>query len=265
MKKSILLFLLVTCGCQNLYKNYYTQSGSFDPENTIFFTEKPKIFYSHSPKEDLESYSRKGYEIIGTSTFNSGDIGKPDSKLIKVSKEVGAEIVLWNQVYTNTVNGTASYNYYTPTTQTSRYSGNISNNYNPQSSYNYSGSMTSYGQQQNTAHIPYSIRRYDYSAAFLGKVKNMRFGFRARDLSSEERVKNHLNSGIYIAMIAEGTPASESDLAEGDIVIKIDGKNIKNYEQFSAIDVSKFGKIKIEFLREGKKKITTLNFNKLQN
>ncbi len=262
MKKSILLFVLLVFGCQNLYRNYYTQSRSFDPENTIFFTEKPKIFYSNNPKEDLESYHRKGYVIIGTSTFNGGDIGKPDSKLIKVSKEVGAEIVLWNQVYTNTVNGTASYNYYTPTTQTSRYSGNISNDYTPQSSYNYSGSMTTYGQQQNTAHIPYSIRRYDYSAAFLGKVKNTRFGFRARNLSSEERAQNHLNSGVYIVMITEDTPASNSDLAEGDIVIKIDKKNIKNFEQFSAIDVSKFVEIKIEFLREGKKKITTLNFNR---
>jgi S1-C subfamily serine protease len=72
---------------------------------------------------------------------------------------------------------------------------------------------------------------------------------------------HHTNS-VFIRLY----PALDSDLVEGDIATKIDGKKVKDREYFSLIDVDKFkeGKkeIEVEFLRDGKKKITTLKFDK---
>jgi membrane-associated protease RseP (regulator of RpoE activity) len=217
------------------------------------------------PQGDIGQYLRKGYTIIGISNFNSGEIkASSQSKLKEAAKDIGAEVVLWNQVYTNTVSGTTAYNYYTPQTQTSNYSGNISNNYRPMSSYNYSGSITTYSQVQNTAYVPYSIRRYNYSATFFGKLKDIKLGFFVRNLSNEERVEKHLNSGVYTFIIMEDGPASNSELAEGDIIIKVGDKKIKNIDDIITFKHESLEKVKIEFLRDGQKKTTTLNLKEIK-
>ena len=262
MKKFILFSTILLGGCKNYYQEYYQQSPSYQQENTIFHSTEPKIYRSSNLETDSDIYIRKGYGIIGTTNFNSGEIGSSSqSKLIEFAKKVGAEVVLWSKRYTHTVSGTTSYNYYTPQTQTSYHSGIISNNYQPLSTYNYSGTTTTYSQQQNTAYVPYSVRRYDYTALFLGKLINLRFGFSARNLSSKERIKYHLKSGIYVLLIATDGPAFDSDLAEGDIVTKIDGKKVKNVWSFSLIDINNFKRVRIEFLRDGKRKFTTMKFN----
>lgn len=265
MKKIAMVFALVLGGCQNYYETYYEQSKFYNKDNMIFYAEEPKIIYSTSPEEDYNQYARKGYGVIGISHFNSGEVNQSSqSNLRKAAKKIGAEIVIWNKTYTNTVTGTATHTYYTPKTQTSYHSGTIQNNYKPLSSYNYTGTTRTYSQEKKVAYVPYSISRYDYGVIYLGKVINLRFGLMARNLLTEERKKNHLKSGIYITVIAENGPAFDSDLVEGDIVTKIDGRLIKNYEEFLLIDVSKLKKVTIEYLRDGKKKVTTIKFNHLQ-
>jgi hypothetical protein len=150
------------------------------------------------PQGDIGQYLRKGYTIIGISNFNSGEIkASSQSKLKEAAKDIGAEVVLWNQVYTNTVSGTTAYNYYTPQTQTSNYSGNISNNYRPMSSYNYSGSITTYSQVQNTAYVPYSIRRYNYSADYhIKQIDDLRLSL-DQSLLKNESQQIHNNTTAY--------------------------------------------------------------------
>jgi hypothetical protein len=110
----------------------------------------------------------------------------------------------------------------------------------------------------------HSIRDIIYSATFFGKLKDIKLGFFVRNLSNEERVEKHLNSGVYTFIIMEDGPASNSELAEGDIIIKVGDKKIKNIDDIITFKHESLEKVKIEFLRDGQKKTTTLNLKEIK-
>lgn len=253
----ILITFGILTGCQNVYKKFYKESSAYNPDNIVFHQSEAKVVFSSDLRKDLLSFQRQGYNVIGTSDFHSSSITSVEQKIKDFALEIGAEIVLWSQSYRNTNNGVVPYTYYTPQTQTSYYSGNV-NSFGSLSSYNYSGTMTTYSQQQNTAFIPYSIDRYNYGAIFMGKIKNTRFGFLARNLSSEDKAKNRLKQGVYIAVIIEDTPAFNSELSEGDIVTKIGNKEIKDFADFNSINLTDLSAVKVEFSRNKKRRTTTL-------
>ncbi len=252
-----LILLSLIASCTNDFKKFYKEEALYAKmkDKVIFHQEDPQIMSSSDMKQDLEKYFRKGYIVIGSSTFNSGNENNPESNIKSWAKKLGAEVVLWNYKYTNTVSGVNTYTYYTPQTNTSYYSGHINNGYS-MNSYNYSGTMTTQTQTANIASIPYSIRRYDYNAVFLGKTNiKIKFGASFKDLDRDERIKLKLKGGALIAIILEDTPAYHSNLMEGDIVTKIQKHNVTNSEdllKFIHDDLDMTKNIEISYLRDGK-------------
>lgn len=256
MKILTLIFLILLTDCSNNFKKFYKEEELYkrDKEKIGFYQGDPKIIVSTDIKQELEKYFRKGYIVIGSSVFNSGEESNPEYDLKKFSKKLGAEIVLWNYKYTNTVNGVKTYTYYTPQTQTSYYQGNINNGF--RSPYNYNGTITTTTQRQNIISSPYSIRRYDYEAVFLGKVSiKAKLGAYFKDIEKEDRIKQKIPGGAVIVMILDDTPMHRSSLLEGDIIIKLQGHEVTTAENLynfikDELDLSK--NIDISYIRNGK-------------
>ena len=257
MKLLILVSLFFLTSCANDFKKFYKEEEIYAKmkDKVIFHQGDPQIFTSSDIKEDLEKYFRKGYIVIGSSTFNSGNENNPESNIKSWAKKLGAEVVLWNYKYTNTVSGVNTYTYYTPQTNTSYYSGRINSGYS-MNSYNYSGTMTAQTQTANIASVPYSIRRYDYNAVFLGKTNiKIKFGASFKDLDRDERIKLKLKGGAVIAMILDNSPAYHSNLLEGDIITKIQKHEVTNSEdllKFIQDDLDMTKNIEILYIRDGK-------------
>jgi len=253
---SILAIILLT-SCTNNFKKFYKEEELYAKvkDKVILYQGDPQILKSSDIEQDLEKYFRKGYIAIGSSNFNSGDESNPESDIKKLAQKLGAEIALWNYKYTNTVSGVNTYTYYTPQTDTSHYSGNISSGYS-MNSYNYSGNITTQTQRPNIASVPYSVRRYDYTAVFLGKTNiKIKFGASFKDLDRDERIRLKLKGGAVILMIFEDSLAHRSNLLEGDIITKIQEHEVTTVENLQKFiqDGLDFGKIiTVSYIRDGK-------------
>lgn len=224
MKKFIFLALIFLCGCNTNYKNFknfYNQIARYS--EIPFYDGEPQIIKTKDVESDVNAYRKKGYDAIGYSDIIADEMKKPELAIAKFAKEIGAEIVFWNQVF----NGTVARQVYVHTQY-------------------YSSWVTIY------------VNRYVYGSVYLGKLKNVGIGVFVKDLSSEEKSQKHIADGVYIRAIADSSVASEGGMKEGDILTKVDGKVIKNYEDFKSINFTEFKVVKVEFIRDGKKKSALL-------
>ncbi len=106
--------------------------------------------------------------------------------------------------------------------------------------------------------IPTSIvKRVTDNLIKYGEVKRPMLGvIFQNDFNSKVAKEFGLENakGALVAQVIEGTPASESGLLKGDIIIAIDEKEVKSYGQAQAI-ISTYNpgeQIKIDLLRNGK-------------
>ncbi len=94
-----------------------------------------------------------------------------------------------------------------------------------------------------------------------GEYKTATLGVFAYDknvipyINQDLGISQNLDSGIYIAEIVKNSPASNAGLKEGDVILKIDEKELKKMSELRAYIYSKSpgDKVTIEYLRNNKK------------
>jgi len=231
-----LITLLIVCcvlsGCAgNGYKKFYTARVDLATEvgkhknvriEVLQLNQEPQIIETNDLDREYQNYAAKHYTIVGYSSFNGEYEDKQNA--IKQAKRIGATLVLVKSEYTNTQTSTTALQL--PNTQTNYHSGSV---YGSGGFANYSGTTTTSG----TTSIPITThqRRFDQEAWFLVKVSPTdppKFGFLPRDLSSDERVEIERNTGIFVETVYEDTPMFYANALRGDIVIAINGIQIKN-------------------------------------
>lgn len=252
----IALILLSVAGCVSGYKEFYKPTEGLTPErlNAIRASVPPlePIVERAKPGNSdliLDSYAKRGYEMIGNSFFNSGH-DESESSAIMQAKVVGADLVLiLNPSYTGTV--TSSMPITKPTTTTSYTTSRAT-------AYGSGGTATAYGSGTTTTYgtttdyIPIVVHRSDYGAVYFIKRKFI-FGASLRDLNDIERQKLESNKGTVIRLITDDTPAYSSDFLAGDIIKSIDKITIKNSENFTQLLNQKRGsKVVLEIIRNEK-------------
>lgn len=253
--KSILISIIAVMaftGCtQSGYNQFYTPLVPKDEfqkgiDNHFIIPlkddEEVLLYMSNNIEEDDIKVVSKGYALIGYSSFN-GKLEDIDNAK-KQAKQIGAHIVLVKSDYTDTTNVSGAL--LLPDNKTTYNSGNInmntnynSNRYgyvgNSNTTGNYYGSSTTYGTQV----VPYStsIRRYNQLAQYYIKLDTSSYHLgtiRSTEITREERIKIG-NNGIKINYILDNSPAYNSDLLRGDIIVKIDGIGIKDYADFGKL------------------------------
>lgn len=66
-----------------------------------------------------------------------------------------------------------------------------------------------------------------------GKIIRPFIGIQGIDIDTQTAVRNNLTEGIYIDSFVKGSPAADSDLKVGDVIISIDGKSIKTMDELN--------------------------------
>lgn len=231
MRKLISTLTLLICGCTTSgYQQFYSQySDPYSDPNIegLPQDQEPQLYGTNDFRRDIRLLQAKKYVVVGESSFNGA---YEDTKnALAQAKRVGASIVLVKSEYTDTQTSTSAL--FVPNTQTTYHSGNL---YSSSYSANYSGTSVSHG----TSVVPYTThqRRYDQNAVYLARLtKKIKFGVVMENLTREQKVEIERNTGAFVDIVIEDTPAFFSNLLPGDIVLEIDGVNVKSGEHAVSI------------------------------
>lgn len=213
-----LLSLFLLCSCMSGYQKFYVSNNNIFEGADIEYleqSEEPQLYVTNNLDEDVYDILSKHYAIIGTSNFEGP---RNNINLAKdQAKKIGAKIVLVQESYNRTIN-----NIY-------------SNSYGITSDY---------------------TDRYNYSVLYFAKLKNdmSSGGFQYDNLTERERTIYNTNTGCIITLVYKDTPAFYANLIRGDIILKIDDKDILNQESILSImkDKKYNNELNITFLRNGK-------------
>lgn len=255
---SIIIILLVSGCASNGYQKFYKSYANPKLDSNLESLkegQEPQVFGTSDFNRDIMLLKAKKYVVVGVSSFNGGyqDI----KNAAKQARLIGATLVLTNSKYTNTQSSTSSL--FIPNTQTTYHSGSV---YSGSSSGTYNGTSTT----NSSIVVPYTThqRRYDQEAVYLTKLtKKLKLGVLIKDLSPEQRLTIERNTGALIYIVIENEPAFNSNIMAGDILISIDGQEVKN----GANAVQLMGNIpanqsssSFTVIRKGKEKIITVEF-----
>lgn len=89
----------------------------------------------------------------------------------------------------------------------------------------------------------------------------LNLGVSIRVIDEDMSKQLNMEEGLYIVEVNEFSPAEKSGLRGGDLIVKVDGKRIKTFEELQEIKNSKEegDSMNVEFIRDGKTKNTTIN------
>jgi Do/DeqQ family serine protease len=95
-----------------------------------------------------------------------------------------------------------------------------------------------------------------------GEVRRGQLGISAQDLTPELAQAFgvlDLNQGVVVVQVGDNTPAARAGIMSGDIIVKINGREIRSRSELrTAIGVLRVGEtIRIETLRDGKQRTVT--------
>lgn len=232
-------FLVITAlflgGCASGYSEFYKSVPNATPELIAKTRETPppKVpaleHAGGAPADIMAAYARRGYGLIGYSSFNSGR-RESDRNALAQGEDVEADlVVVVDPTYTGSISTSVPIT--TPTTTTSNTTGTATafGPGGPVTAYD-NATTTTYGTQ--TSYYPMTIHRFDYGALYLYK-RHVIFGANYRDLNDSERQALQSNKGVYITSLINGTPAFRSDVLPGDIVVALDGQPVFGAQAFS--------------------------------
>lgn len=252
----VVAFLLAACasGYQQFYKPYVEPKSLTDVE-WLKPGEEPKVFGTNNFDKDIRILRSKMYIPIGYSSFN----GKyEDENMVKAqAKRVGATVVLVNSKYTNTQTTTSPL--FIPNSSTTYTSGSV---YGGGIYGGYSGTSTTYGS--TVVPITKQQRRYNQTAVFFVKsTKKLKFGVFINNLNDTQRRQLERNTGAVIEIVVEGSPAFYSNVLPGDILIKVNGIEVRDAQHamklMSHINTND-KKAVLTVIRNGKKKEVEIAF-----
>ena len=229
---TLMVLFLSACAANPFSQFYYDQTGGIDLTtlNTVILpglNEKPILYRGNTPEEDRIKMLENGYGIVGYSSFNAGNVNEND--VFVQAKKVHASVIVLYSQYTNTVSGSLPLTLPDNQTSTTSAYGSV---YGSGGYGTYTGSATTTTYGTKTTYIPYSVRRYDYSATYWIKMKEPRIGTYVVDLDADKRAEIQSNKGMLIEAVIKNSPAYRSDIFRGDILRKIGDVDIYDGKSF---------------------------------
>ena len=225
-----LVMALITGGCASGYAQFYQPTDGMTQEvveriRVASPPATPLIEHASCCDRDgdmqalVDRYIRRGYEIIGFSSFNSS-VPPENEGAIAQGKGVGADrVVIFRPRYTNS--STSAVPLVLPVTSTTVIAGTP-------------GPIVATTTATQTTIIPVTKRMYDYGAWYLVKRK-YELGVQFRDVTTEERQALQTNKGCGVRLVVDDTPAFHADILDNDIVVGVNGQQVASCNHFSEI------------------------------
>lgn len=195
-------------------------SNEIPDECKLAADEQPKIYYTNDFESDLYFLQSNYYYAIGYAGWNgtAEGVNKIEKNAEKLCRRYGAKVALYSYEYTDTRNG-----------------------------------WTQYGS--------YAIKRYDcniylfvpYEKSYIQMPK---IGIEWRDLNASDRLAIQRNTGAYIAIVYEKSPAFYANLSKGDILTEINGTQIldSNSVYLATMYLTSGSPVTLKYLRNGVEK-----------
>ena len=234
-----LLFFIFIFGCTNPFSQYFEYNPQM--KNAHHTSENPNlekaqgsptIYGTNDLKSDVKKIFRKGYVLVGQSSFNGANINFNGAK--DQAQKIGASIVLIATNYTNTASGAIPFFMPNPPqTFNMQHSGTV---YGPGGYGTYAGSTSGQVSGGYQTHwMPYSVQRYDCIALYFAKAKKKRVGIFVSMVPDEIRAQIGKNQGLYVQVVVEESPAYYANVLEGDVLLELNGEKL--YTETSLINV----------------------------
>jgi hypothetical protein len=236
--RTLLALLLALClgGCVNGFEKYYSPAPGSEKIPSLPTVEKPPEeprIYPHSGdlKADFKGMAENGYILIGTSSFVGPSSQVKKGQAVAEGKRVGAAVVLVHSAHWDTLSGSMPYTVQNPTQYATVNTtgsmnaygtgGYATGTYNSMSTIAMPGGSTTYN-------IPYNIPRDEFFASYWAKQDptKMRLGIRYLPLPDDVRNRLQRNTGVFVPIVVQGTPAFRANILEGDVIVKVNGQDV---------------------------------------
>ena len=232
MKKGVYLVATLLVGCANPYVQFYQgQSDARTIRGYDASIEDVKVYSTNDFDRDIPSLERKGFIVIGSSSFNASAHAVQQYQVIQQAQKVGAQLVLLSSKYSHTIQGAAPLTL--PQATTAYTTGNATA-YGPAGLTNISSAATTTTYGTQTVMMPYTIERADFTAVFMVKTKT-RLGIFVNELDASTRQRLQSNKGLMVRNVMEDSPAFDADILPGDVVLEISDEPLKSVDHFISI------------------------------
>jgi hypothetical protein len=261
MKKLLLVVLgILLLGCAQPYAQYYhdkTQGKDISKYVEVSTTE-PQLMRGTDVKSDGLKMMENGYILLGISDFYGRKFN--ENQAVDQAKKVNASIVIVYSKFMDTISGTTPLILPDTKTSTTNVIANVYGSSGYASGYG-SGTTTTYGTK--TMYMPYTIDRFEQGATYWAKKKYPPvLGVRVAELTPELRQKIGSNKGLLVIAVEKQSPAFRADILNGDILIKINNKEIYDQSTLeSACRPNAENKVPILLMRDGKEIVKEVALN----
>lgn len=211
MRFVLLAFVLFLSACaQSGYKKSYIayrDASSIPKVELLTQHQTPKIIKTEDFDKDGRYWQSKQYIPLGVSSFN-GDLENTDNAK-EQAKQVGATLVLLKTQLT----------YKWAKTTTLPHDGNSSELNETVPPY-----AIDYSNYPNRSPVG---KHFNQTALFLVKShQKLKYGIQLRDPYQGMNLSKP--EGALIDIVIENSPAAQSNIRVGDVLVKVDGKQVKN-------------------------------------
>lgn len=194
------------------FSKFYQPATVVGPIEAVPKGTVPQVITSSGdPTNDVQTMYVEGYRLIGFSSFN-GPLGKV-SGAIAQAKKIGATRIVLSSQFRSTSSGSIPLTL--PTTVTSQTNGSVMAG-GRFGSYNGTSTTTS----SQTTYIPYSVDRYEQTAAYFAPAPKVGTGAGTRPLTPDEAKQRGSNIGLQVGAVRRGSPAFLADVLPGDVIVK---------------------------------------------
>jgi PDZ domain len=249
----------------NGFSQFYQDRAGASITNAPPYSGSTKILTAATTNDWMELY-RNGYALLGVSAFQ----GPPQANnaLLGQAKKVGADVVLFSCSYLGSAQIAVPWIQYNPgQSSTTTSSGTVNANAwgSGGSAYgtaNYYGNSTTTSPGTfSTQVVPVTVQRYQYEAGFYRKIKPPILGIMARPLPSEIRQQLERNTGVYVWIVRNDTPAFNANILEGDVILKMNGEDVSASDFTQKCLPFAGQKVDIEIWRNGQFKTISVQLN----
>jgi hypothetical protein len=169
-------------------------------------------------QELVNSMWRKGFALLGVSSFNSPNASTKDA--LRFAEKLHAAYV--GMATRLASSRTIDIPMTTPTTSTSYTSGNVSAaGTGGFATGTYSGTTVTSGSE--TTYIPFTVNRFDKVAVYFGPLAKQGSGLLFRFPTPDEVSHFETRHLLIVRAVRDGSPADVANVLEGDVVATVNG------------------------------------------
>lgn len=221
-------------------------------------------------KKERHNLEDEGYILVGVVAIQGPAITQ--GQLIEQAKKAGAGVILYSSEFDGTQQGVRPIVTYQPgQTYTTSEFGTVNANAYGSGGYasgfgTYSGSATTTSSGTlNTQYVPYQYNTYRTVASFWRQLKPQIFGAGFNTIPEDLRTALQRNTGAYVNVVIQDSPAFKANILEGDIIIQIADKPVTSAQECSDFLSMYAGqKVSFKLIRNGQTLDVDVQLNQSQ-